>query len=161
MRFHEHGWPRTVQADDKLRPYWLERDMISILDGLLLHGTRLIIPASLQRSILKNIHQAHQGLEKCRQRARQSVWWPGWSSQLRSVVQQCDECRKATTRVVEPLQPTDFPSYPWQRPATDLFELKGQKYLLSVDYYSRDIDVAKLSSTTSAAIIEHLKAVFS
>lgn len=32
MRFHEHGWPRTVQADDKLRPYWLERDMISILD---------------------------------------------------------------------------------------------------------------------------------
>lgn len=82
MRFHEHGWLRTVQTDDKPRPYWLERNTISILDGLLLHGTRLIIPASLQRSILKNIHQAHQGLEKCRQRARQSVWWPGLSTHL-------------------------------------------------------------------------------
>ncbi len=120
MRFHEHGWPRIVQANDKLRPYWLERDMISILDRLLLHGTRLIIPVSLQRPILINIHQAHQELEKCRQRARKSVWWPGLSSQLRTVVQQCDECRKSSTMAVEPLQPTDFPSYPWQRAATDL-----------------------------------------
>ncbi len=161
MRFHEHGWPRIVQANDKLRPYWLERDMISILDRLLLHGTRLIIPVSLQRPILKNIHQAHQELEKCRQRARKSVWWPGLSSQLRTVVQQCDECRKVSTMAVEPLQPTDFPSYPWQRAATDLFELKGQKCILTVDYYSRAIDVVKLSSTTSVAIMEHLKAVFS
>jgi len=76
------------------------------------------------------------------------------------MVQQCDECRKASMTVVELLQPTDFPPYPWQRAATDLFELKGQKYLLTVDHYSRDVNVIKLASTSSEAIIEHLKALF-
>lgn len=154
MWFHENGWPRTVQADDRLRPYWLERDV---------HPRRTATWNKVDNPCFtpKINPQAHQGLEKCCQRARQSVWWPGLSSQLRTVVQQCDECSKASTMVVEPLQPMDFPSYPWQRAATDLFELKAHKYLLTVDYYSRNIDVAKLSSTSSTAIIEHLKAVFS
>ncbi len=40
--------------------------------------------------------------------------------------------------------------YPWQMVGTDLFELKGQQYLVVVDYYSECI---KLSQTTSAYII--------
>lgn len=35
----------------------------------------------------------------------------------------------------ELLETTDFPLHPLQRAVTDLFELKGQKYLLTVDYY--------------------------
>ena len=57
---------------------------------------------------------------------------------------------------------TQLPDYPWQVVATDLFELDGKNYLLTVDYFSRYPEVTHLkSSTTSATVIEHLKRVFS
>ena len=49
---------------------------------------------------------------------------------------------------------------PWQMVATDLLELKGDHYLLAVDYFSRYPEVYKLSSTTSNAIIAVLKSIF-
>ena len=43
---------------------------------------------------------------------------------------------------------------------TDLFGWKGEQYLVIVDYYSRYLEIAKLSSTTSSAVITVLKSVF-
>lgn len=55
---------------------------------------------------------------------------------------------------------SELPQLPWQKVAIDLFEMKGQKYLLLVDYFSRFIEVARLTSTTSQAVINHLKSIF-
>ncbi len=44
---------------------------------------------------------------------------------------------------------------------TDLFELKGIHYLLTVDYFSRYPEVTKLMTITSSAVIAGLKAAFS
>ena len=59
------------------------------------------------------------------------------------------------------MQTTPLPDHPWQKVATDLFEWKNSSYVLVVDYYSRYIELAKLSSTTSYAVIKHLKSFFS
>ena len=53
-----------------------------------------------------------------------------------------------------------FPSLPWERIATDLFQWKGHTYLLIVDYFSRYIEISKLSGETSAEVIQHMKSVF-
>ena len=42
----------------------------------------------------------------------------------------------------------------------DLFELKGIKYLLVVDYFSRYVEIVKLTSIYSGAVIAHLKTFF-
>ena len=63
--------------------------------------------------------------------------------------------------VREPVFSSELPKHPWQKVATDLFELNRQSYLLVVDYYSRYPEVTKLRSTTSAAIISALKTIFS
>ena len=44
---------------------------------------------------------------------------------------------------------------------TDLFEIKGVHYLITVDYFSRYPEVNKLTTTTSSAVITALKGVFS
>ena len=53
-----------------------------------------------------------------------------------------------------------MPERPWQKVGSDLFELKDGKYLLVVDYYSRFVEIAKRTSTTSTNVITHLKSVF-
>ena len=57
------------------------------------------------------------------------------------------------------LQP-EPPCYPWQILSSDLFEFKGNQYLLISDKYSKFLIVRKLTSTTSCAIINHLKSNF-
>ena len=53
-----------------------------------------------------------------------------------------------------------LPEYPWQRVASDLFELDKKTYLLVADYFSRYVEVQTLTSTTSASIICTLKSIF-
>lgn len=110
--------------------------------------------------MLGKLHQGHQGIVKCRELAKSSVWWNGLSTQLENLIKSCQKCIEGSQNVREPLIPSKFPDRPWQKVATDLFELDGQKYLLVVDYYSRFIEIAKLFGTTSAAVINHLKSIF-
>lgn len=42
----------------------------------------------------------------------------------------------------------------------DLFQFDKSHYLVVVDYFSRYFEVAKLTSTTSEAVIEHFKSIF-
>jgi hypothetical protein len=77
------GWPEKSKLDEKLRPYFTES---TVHDNLLFKGTRIVIPHSLQNEILNRVPDGHQGIVKCRERARSSVWWLGLSSQLEDVV---------------------------------------------------------------------------
>ena len=52
-----------------------------------------------------------------------------------------------------------MPERPWQKVAADLMEFKKAQYLVVVDYYSRYIELSKLESTTSAAVINHMKSI--
>ena len=50
---------------------------------------------------------------------------------------------------------------PWEKVASDLFEFDRKQYLLIVDYYSLYPEVKQVPSTSSAAVINGMKAVFS
>ena len=80
-----------------------------MVDGLLMKGRRILIPASMQQDILDKIHQGHQGMVKCMARAHEAVWWPGLTNQIREKVRQCEICAKETQNATEPLMtPTRF-----------------------------------------------------
>ena len=55
----QHGWPQTItELPPELRPYWTFREEISIEDGILLKGERIIIPAVDQPDILQHYTMA-------------------------------------------------------------------------------------------------------
>ncbi len=160
MTYCKNGWPEICQIPQCAKQYWQNRGDLTILDGLLMNCARIVIPSSLRAGILDRLHQGHQGITKCRALARSSVWWPGLSVQLEELIRSCKTCAKERSNPPEPLIPSDLPGRPWQKVATDLFDLNGTSYLLVVDYYSRYIEIAKLHSTTSTSIINHLKSIF-
>ena len=76
-------------------------------------------------------------------------------------IRECPECQKISVLPREPMLQADLPSYPWEKVASDLFQHKNSTYILVVDYFSRFVEIQKLSSTTSASIVAALKSVFS
>lgn len=109
---------------------------------------------------MDRLHEGHQVILKCRALARSNVWWPGLSKQIAEKIGGCSICEKERKYPPEPLQPTQLPDYPWQKVGMDLFEQKGHKYLIVIDYYSRWIEISHLQNTISGSIVNHCKSIF-
>ena len=114
----------------------------------------------MRQQTLAKIHNGHQGIQRCRLRVASSVWWPVVANAIEQFVQSCPTCQRLTVPHREPLLTTPSPSYPWECVAADLFVLKGSTYLLVADYYSRFVEVHKLTTTTSCSVVTHLKNIF-
>ena len=154
------GWPAKQSLPTELKPYHTVSAELAVENGLLLRGSRIVIPPPLRRELLNRIHSGHQGITKCRELARQSVWWPGLSKQLENLIQKCEKCLKVQHQRPQPLSPSPLPTLPWQKLATDLFEWKQSVYLLVVDYFSRYIEIARLRQPTTAEVVVHMKSIF-
>ena len=87
------GWPNTkAELPVDIRPYWTYRDEVSCVDGLLFKGNKLVVPHALRAQMLDKIHESHQGIVKCKQRARDILFWPSMSAQIEDRVAKCDTC---------------------------------------------------------------------
>ena len=159
-QYCQTGWPTRGAIPGILKPYCYVSAELTVERGLLMRGSRVVIPASLRVDMLDRIHAAHQGITKCRERAKHSVWWPGLSRQLEEIVRSCPQCQKHSPLRPEPLIPSQLPQLPWQKVGTDLFEWKKSTYLLVVDYYSRWIEVARLKNLSSQEVIDHTRSMF-
>lgn len=156
------GW---IAADDNenLKAYYNEQSCISVTDDdILLFQNRLIIPKTMQREMLQRIHDdGHMSLHKCRKRAAQSVWWPTISKDLKSYVENCNFCQEhRRNNRKEPLKPTPLPRLPWTKIGVDIFHHQGKNYLVSIDYFSRWIEMPQIQYMTSSEVIRHLTSQF-
>ncbi|UYV61651.1 K02A2.6-like [Cordylochernes scorpioides] len=131
------GWPKNKrEVDPALRGYWQFQEDLTYQNGLLLRGQIILIPKSLRKDILEKLHQGHFGINKCRSRAKESVWWLGISQEIERMVSSCTKCLKERKPKHEPLMPSEFPIRPWQKVGMDLFYLNGRWNLIVCDYYS-------------------------
>lgn len=157
------GWPEQAQELPKaVRHFWSMKDHLSLENGTVIKGTRIMIPSQMQKEILDILHTSHQGIEKTRLLARTCVYWPNIDKDIMEMVQSCDLCLKySRSETKESLHPRDVPSGPWEMVGTDLFELNGQNYLIVSDYYSKMPFIRRLQYQTSGAVIAKLKNIFS
>lgn len=115
----------------------------------------------MRSEILDRIHDSHLGMVKCKERARDIIYWPGMSAQIEKMVSQCPICNThRNSHTNEPLITHALPSRPWAKVGTDLFHHNGSEYLLCVDYYSKFPEIAKLNDTTSRSVMIALKSLF-
>ncbi len=161
-RFITKGWPEYAKSvPNSAQSFYKWKDSLSVSDGLIVLGNRMVIPKTMRHEMLGRIHDGHQGLSKCRARAQEAVWWPGISEDLRRKIETCRFCiENKRAQHKEPLQSTPLPERPWQRIAIDLCMHKGKQYLVVSDYYSRYLEILLLQSTTSEHVIQRLKALF-
>ena len=159
-QYCRNGWPGIMPHQPLLKPYWQQKQHLTVVKDILMFDSRLVIPPSLQLEVLDQLHQGHLGMTKCKGRAQISVWWPTISSQIESMVNKCSTCSPYRAVQKEPLIPLSFPNAPWDRLGTDLFELDKKNYVVIVDYASRWFEIKQLLHTTSKDVIKALREVF-
>ena len=67
-------WPDKHSLNDAMNPYWSTRGELSVVQNIILKSSRIVIPSSMRLEILEKIHEEHQGITKCRERAKNSVF---------------------------------------------------------------------------------------
>ena len=92
----------------------------------------------------------HYATDKMNLRARERVYWPGITDDIKITYQKCTICAKhARTIQKETLQPTETPANAWDKLGLDVFQLNGIHYLLTVDYFSHFPVLRRLHSLHS------------
>ena len=91
------GWPvKRSQIPASLHPYWNFRDELTIEGGILMKNSRVLIPETLKQKYLRQIHQGHQGIEACRSRAREFVFWVNINKDIEELAQKYSLCQSQT-----------------------------------------------------------------
>ena len=156
------GWPeKKDDCDPRLTPYWPYRDELSTCEDVLLKGQALIIPKKLRSKYLKLAHNAHLGADSCIRRARDAIFWPAMSADLKALVTQCEACAKYAPRhQKEPLMQPDTPQRAWNSVSADIMSLRGKEYLVTVDALSGFFEIDLLRQQAAAEVIVKIKMHF-
>ena len=145
----------------QLRDFWSYRDELSILDRLVLKGTRIIIPEACHDEVLTKLHQGHFGVERTKLRVRDSVYWPLMYKEIESMVKSCEKCQEFSRRNnKDPVLPRELPLVAWTLLELDLFTCKNTSYLLVINVTLQFPVIRVLPNETSKSIINALKGIY-
>ena len=149
---------------EELLPYLKIRDELSTTEnGIILRGTRIIVPQSLQRSILALAHEGHQGIIKTKSLLREKVWFPKIDEMTQDLISKCTTCQITTSDTrFHPVQMSDLPSAPWVDVSADFSGPypTGEYLLVVIDDYSRFPVVEIVRSTSGNTVIPVLDKIF-
>ena len=144
-----------------LRDFWGYRDELSILDGLVLKGTRIIAPKSCHNEVLAKLHEGHFGIEHTKLREMDSVYWPLMHKDIEGMVKTCKKGQEFSRRNNrDSVLSRELPLVAWTFLELDLFSCDKNTFLLVVDVTSHFPVVRVLSNKTSRSTINALKGIY-
>ena len=157
------GFPsHKGSLDPELRQFWGVRHLLAVDDGLVVYGQRLLIPKCLRRETLQKLHISHQGIERTKRRARQTVYWPGIDQDITNYVGACSVCqRHLPSHQKEPLIQESIPSRVFEAVSADYFAWAGRTYLVYADRLSGWASVVHVQGAATARdLIASLRSMF-
>jgi hypothetical protein len=153
-------WPE--ETPDWLLPFRRREKELSVHDGCLLWGSRVVIPSVGRQRMLDNLHLGHPGASRMKALARSNIWWPNMDREIEEKSASCIRCQQQQPEEPSvPLRPWPTPSRPWSRLHVDYAgPLRGKMLLVIVDAFSKWIDIHITASATSMTTIEKLRQSF-
>ena len=87
-------WPDKI--GDDIKPYYNKRNELTIEDGFILWGLRVIVPEQLRKKVLKELHQNHPVISQMKSRSRIHIWFPNVDHEIENIVKSCQSCEKVS-----------------------------------------------------------------
>ena len=141
-----------------MQAYFPFREELSIQDGVVFKGERIVVPSNLRQCMMDEVHASHLGIQRCLRRAKEAFYWPGIYKQITEFISRCSICNSnKPEQKEENLKCHEIPERPWQGISADLSEFNGTQYLITTDRCSNFFDLDILTSTKARAVITKLK----
>ena len=156
------GWADTDDHAEELRPYRQRKEELSLQDGCILWGSRVVVPEQGRKLVIEELHAEHQGMSRMKSLGRSFVWWPNMDADVQERVKRCEVCQAhQKVPAAAPLHPWEWPELPWCRLHADYAgPFMGKMFLLIMDAHSKWLEAHIVESATSAATIQKMKASF-
>ena len=141
MRYTREGWPQEPKQDEGADMSRLRALMnsLSVSNGCLLHGNRVVIPTRLRPQVLELLHTGHFGMVRIRQLARDAVYRPNIANDFEAMCRHCTSCGEHQSKPQKPaVHPWMLPEKPWSRLHIDhAINFLGSNWLVLTDTYSK------------------------
>ncbi|CAH8818866.1 unnamed protein product [Schistosoma curassoni] len=155
------GWNANLKR--RFPIYFSKRDELSTTpDGILCLNDRVVIPPSLRKSVLEDLHSGHLGVEKMKSLARLTCWWPEINADICRTANNCEKCHQLKNHPSKWV-PWPVSSEAWQRIHADYCgPFLGKYYaLVVIDSFSKWPEFFFTTSPNSDFTIQALRKVFS
>ena len=120
--------------------------------GLLSKRNKYYSIISATWNVAKNPSMSHWDWKKL-SRARELLYWPGMSQEIKDPVKHCDICNgHRNEQTKQPLLQREVPKWPWRKVTTDLYYMNGDSYLIHLDCFSKFFEVLMLQDTSFTVI---------
>ena len=119
-----NGWPKLChQVHPVAQLFYNVRHDLSCLHDLVLKGERIIVPSSMRKEMKDLLHTGQVGIERCKGRARESIYWPGLNGELKDLVSNCSTyMQHRNAQPKEPLIPHNIPTKSGQKLGLTYFQ---------------------------------------
>ena len=149
---------------DSVRPYRVFKEELAVGEqNVIIRGSRIVIPKSLQQKAIDIAHETHQGLSKTKALLREKIWFLGIDELVKKTIDSCLACQAVgRSAPPEPIKQAEMPKGPWETLHIDFCgPLPSGEYLLVlIDRYSRYPEVEIVRSTKAACVIPKLDKIF-
>ncbi|TLY46627.1 MAG: DDE-type integrase/transposase/recombinase, partial [Gammaproteobacteria bacterium] len=159
----KYGWPNHLpEGNEELIPYFKRRNELSIEQGIIMFGYKVVVPASLRAHLLKELHSSHMGIVKMKSVARSYIWFPKIDESIENLANSCSSCLlERSNPSKSSLHVWHYPSNPWERVHCDfLGPFKNKMFLLVIDAHSKWLEITEVKSTAATPTITFLRELF-
>jgi len=82
------GWHQAKLGDD-FKPFVVGKNELSILNGYILWGSRVVVPPQGQAKVLAELHSCLTGACKMKMLACSYFWWPKLDTDIEKIAREC------------------------------------------------------------------------
>ena len=128
---------------------------------MVLKGTCIVMPKSLQNEYLRCLHTGHFGISKCQARAKSTVYCPGIDKDITNLIGHCETCRSMQHTPPTFDEHSVEACYPTHMSGSNIANIKGKYHKVVVDYYSFFLYERPMPDMSSDTLILALKTIIS
>lgn len=154
------GWPN--QVSDILSKFKNKEHELSVEQGFIMWGHRVVIPSNLRQILLKELHDVHFGVVRMKAMARSYFWWPGLDVEIENVSKSCElYLKNASNPPRAELHVCPWPEGPNHRIHADFMgPIEGKMFMVIIDAFSKWIDIRHMSNITTESTIAYFRDYF-
>ncbi|XP_054287784.1 uncharacterized protein K02A2.6-like [Macrosteles quadrilineatus] len=152
----------ALENGDDLETMGLNNNEYTLHKGCVFRGIRVVIPSTLQKEVLKELHVGHLGMTKMKAMARSYLYWKNVDRDIEELVRNCKICsQKRNEPPKDRNHPWEEPSGPWERIHLDfLGPMNGNYFLVIIDAHTKWLEILHTKSTTAEWCIKKLQHLF-